>query len=83
MEFKANTPGNWGIKIYGESNEDLNAVIHLTYKGYENQKVDTEGTINEYFDFANYGESSSKAIPTPTKDYQMILGQMMEELHLR
>ncbi|MDR7001326.1 multicopper oxidase family protein [Neobacillus niacini] len=74
VEFKANHLGNWGIKIYAESNDKLKAVIPLTYKGYENQKVKTEGTINKYFDFATYGESSKKEIQAPTKNYQMILG---------
>lgn len=74
VEFKANNPGNWGIKISAESNEDLTAVVPLTYEGYEDEKVQTKATINEYFDFATYGESNKKAISTPTKDYQMILG---------
>ncbi|MBI0579807.1 multicopper oxidase family protein [Neobacillus cucumis] len=74
VEFKANDLGNWGIKIYAESNDKLKAVIPLTYKGYENQKVKTDETINIYFDFATYGESSKKEIQAPTKDYQMILG---------
>ncbi|MCM2534477.1 multicopper oxidase family protein [Neobacillus pocheonensis] len=73
VEFKANNPGNWEIKIYADSNDKLKAVIPLTYKGYENQKVKTEGTINKYFDFATYGESSKKAVSTPTKEYQMTL----------
>lgn len=74
VEFKANNPGNWGIKIYAENNEELKAVIPLTYKGYEEQKVKTDETINKYFDFGTYGESSKKEIQTPTKEFQMILG---------
>jgi FtsP/CotA-like multicopper oxidase with cupredoxin domain len=74
VEFKAGNPGNWGIKIYAQANTKLKAVIPLTYKGYENQKVKTDGTINKYFDFATYGKSSQKAIAAPTKEYQMNLG---------
>jgi FtsP/CotA-like multicopper oxidase with cupredoxin domain len=62
------------LVIYAQDNAKLKAIIPLTYKGDENQKVKTDGTINKYFDFATYGKSSQKAIPTPTKEYQMNLG---------
>ncbi|NRD77881.1 multicopper oxidase family protein [Bacillus sp. BRMEA1] len=74
VEFKANNPGNWGIRIYSQDNAKLKAVIPLTYKGYENQKVKTGGIINKFFDFSTYGKSSQKVILTPTKEYQMNLG---------
>ena len=73
IEFKANQPGNWGIKIYADNNTNLKAVIPLTYSGYEKQKVKTEGTIKDYFDFSTYGENSKTPIQPPTKEYQMAL----------
>ncbi|MCQ6281534.1 multicopper oxidase domain-containing protein [Bacillus sp. EB600] len=73
VEFKANQPGNWGIKIYADNNTNLKAVIPITYKGYDNQKVKTEGTINKYFDFSTYGENSKTTVQSPTKEFQMIL----------
>jgi FtsP/CotA-like multicopper oxidase with cupredoxin domain len=73
VEFKADQPGNWGIKIYADNNKSLKAVIPLTYKGYEKQKVKTEGTINKFFDFSTYGENSKTTIQSPTKAFQMVL----------
>jgi FtsP/CotA-like multicopper oxidase with cupredoxin domain len=68
-------PGNWPVSIFAENNkEKLNAVIPLTYEGYEDKLMETAIVFKGFFDFTNYGKNEESSYGTATKEFDMVLG---------
>ncbi|MGO4886538.1 multicopper oxidase family protein [Anaerobacillus sp. MEB173] len=74
VEIDLNQPGSWGIQVFAEANKDnLDILIPLVYKGYENQELQTVKATS-YFDFTTYGKSKKIDLGEITKEYEMLLG---------
>jgi FtsP/CotA-like multicopper oxidase with cupredoxin domain len=75
IEITMDQPGSWGIQVFAEQNQDkLKAVIPLTYKGFELDKIKTSNLISSYLDIISYGQQKELKIGDITKEYKMVLG---------